>query len=309
MDVLSDILRQLKFRSAVYFKSDFSQPWGMKMDKSGFAQFHIIDKGRCWLKVGARGAPFIVSKGDILLFPFGKEHWLADDPETFKTPGKQVLEQIISGSNPFKKNDEKNYSFTLICGHFELDTEWDHPFLDALPEFIHIEGNSLHEYEWMQNAVNLIISETGTGKQGSEELVLRVAEILFLQVVRAFIHKNGVKKSFLAALSDKKIVKALKFIHGNIDKNLTVEELAKHLGMSRSSFSNLFHAKVGMPPISYLTNWRLNVAYKLLKINDQNLTLLEIAERVGYSSESSFHKAFKRKYQKTPGQIKRDYAI
>ena len=100
MDILSDILSKIKLSSVIYFKSDFSAPWGMDIPKGPFAQFHIITRGQCVLKT--KHASIQLFRGDIIVFPFGASHWLANDENSIRYNGQEVVQSILSGKSLFK---------------------------------------------------------------------------------------------------------------------------------------------------------------------------------------------------------------
>lgn len=300
MDALSDILRSLRFDSSVYFRSGFCSPWGMEMDKQKVAEFHIVVRGHCWLYMDHFDEPMSLTGGDIVVFPLGDAHWIADDPAHERIPGKQVLEAIRNNEPVFQ--DGKN-STDLVCGHFEFDRDRRHPFIKALPALIHIEGAERHHMQWLETVTRVLIDETGTGRPGSGAIINRLAEVLFIQVIRTYIEKNNFERGFLAALANPQIGKALTLIHSEAGRDWTLEELARESGMSRSAFANTFRELVGMTPMAYLTERRMQKAKSYLA--ETNQSLLEVAEKSGYSSEAAFNRAFKRSIGQTPGQYRR----
>lgn len=303
MDALSDILRSLRFDSSVYFKSGFCSPWGMEMEKQKVAEFHIVVRGHCWLYMDHFDEPLSLTGGDIVVFPLGDAHWISDDPAHERIPGEQVLKAIQNNESVFQ---EGKTSTELVCGHFEFERDRKHPFVQALPSLIHIEGAERHHMEWLETVTRVLIDETGTGRPGSEAIINRLAEVLFIQVIRAYVEKNDFKNGFLAALSNPQIGKALTLIHSEAGKDWMLEELAHESGMSRSSFANTFKELVGVTPMAYLADRRMEKAKKYLAETDQSL--LEVAENVGYSSEAAFSRAFKRSIGQTPGHYRRNIA-
>lgn len=300
MDALSDILKSLRFDSSVYFKSGFCSPWGMEIGKQKVAEFHIVVRGHCWLYMDHFDEPMSLTGGDIVVFPLGDAHWISDDPAHERIPGEKVLEAIRNNEPIFQ--DGKT-STELVCGHFEFDRDRKHPFIKALPSLIHIEGAERHHMQWLETVTRVLIDETGTGRPGSEAIINRLAEVLFIQVIRAYVEKNNFQNGFLAALNNSNIGKALTLMHSKAGKNWTLEELAHEAGMSRSSFANTFKELVGVTPMAYLTDRRMQKAKDYLGETSQSM--LDVAEHVGYSSEAAFNRAFKRSIGQTPGQYRR----
>lgn len=300
MDALSDILKFIKLKSSVYFRKDFASPWGMEIGKSPFAQFHLVVRGHCYFHTKEMKEPSELYAGDIVIFPDGEPHWLADNPKNKKVPGISVVEAHQKKKELFKGD---KISTTLICGHFEFDKEFDHPFLQALPKIIKITDTARRQLSWLETATNVIMQETDSEEAGSEVVVTRLAEVLFIQVIRSYMLQNKLPDGYLAALNDRQINNALKLIHSDPKNNWTLENIAKNIGMSRSSFAARFKQLVGITPINYLTSWRMNKAKELIK--NHQLPLIEVAENVGYSSEASFNRAFKKQFRINPGAMRR----
>lgn len=303
MDALSELLQLIRLKSSVYFKSDFGSPWGMEILEGPFAQFHIIVRGSCLLKAKGEKEPVTVSAGDIVVFPFGKAHWLADDTGRELMPGKIVVSELLNKRPVFQTGKIKT---TIICGHFEFERNLDHPFIESLPQIIHITDMERRELSWLEIVASLIMQETDSGKPGAGVVVNRLAEVLFIHVIRAYMMMNSnISHGFIRALIDKKISIALKAIHDVPQQRWTLEMLAKKAGMSRTLFINRFKEMVGMPPMQYIYNWRMLKAQDLLR-NDI-IPLDIIAEKVGYTSMASFNRAFKKKFKKTPGVYRKGF--
>lgn len=300
MDILSDILQKVKLSSAIYFKSDFSAPWGMNIPKGPFAQFHIVTRGQCILKTSDKSIRFFA--GDIVVFPLGTSHWLADNEQSDRQHGMDVVQSIINGNSLFSGND---ISTTLICGHFEFDKSIEHPFLKELPEIIHIKDSERKELPWLENITNLVMQETGSEKAGSNIVVNKLGEVLFIHVLRAYIKNIKKQKGFLAAIQDERISKVLKAIHNSPEKNWQLATLAKVGGMSRTSFSNTFKTLIGETPMHYITQWRILQAKDLLK--ESNKSVGEVAENVGYQSEAAFNRVFKKCVALTPLKYRQSF--
>lgn len=300
MDALSDILRTIKLRTSVYFRADFPSPWGMDVDAGDFAQFHMVVRGHCWLKTEKLSEPIALAGGDIVLFPHGDAHWLADDPRHKRLPGRQVVEAICSDRQIFQGG---NVSTTLVCGHFEFDRNFDHPFLTSLPGLIHVTDTERRDLSWLETATNVIIHEAGSAQPGADVVAERLAEVLFIQVLRTYMKQRGSSGGFLAALRDEQISHALKLIHTEPEAVWTLQNIARTIGMSRSAFAARFKKLVGVTPMDYITSWRMHKARELL--SNARMPLIDIAERVGYTSEAAFNRAFKRQFQQTPGAMRR----
>jgi len=293
MDVLSDILNKVRLSSAVYFKSNFSSPWGMDIPKGPFAQFHIITRGQCLLKTKSNIVQLFA--GDIIVFPLGTSHWLADNKSTERYSGQEVMQSIMNGKSLFEGDD---ISTTIICGHYEFDKKFDHPFIKELPEIIHIPDSEKKELPWLESITNLVIQEAGSEKSGSNVIVNKLSEVLFIHVLRAFSESENCDRGFLAAMKDERISKVLKAIHDTPQNDWQLSTLAQVAGMSRTAFSNQFKKLIGETPLNYITQWRILQAQELLRANDKSVG--EIAREVGYQSEAAFNRTFKKRVEQTP---------
>lgn len=303
MDALSDILELIRLKSSVYFRKDFASPWGMEMGKSSYAQFHMVVRGHCWLKSKFLKNPIELYAGDIVIFLNGDEHWLADDPSNKRISGIKVVEAHHRKQKLFRG---KNISTTLVCGHFEFEKGFNHPLLKSLPKFLHIKDTERRELTWLETATNVIMQETGSNEPGADAVVKRLAEILLIQILRVYMLRKNVSKGYLAALKDHQINNALKLIHTKPDESWTLENIARQIGMSRAAFAAKFKHLIGITPMNYLTSWRMFKARELIR--QHHLSLFEIAESVGYSSEASFNRAFKKQFKKNPGAMRKEFA-
>jgi AraC-like DNA-binding protein/quercetin dioxygenase-like cupin family protein len=298
MDGLSAVLDQIKLNSVVYFKSAFAPDWGMDVQQGPYAQFHIIAEGGCCFKCEGHETKELTA-GDILIFPNGTAHWLAHTPGAPKINGHEVVSSVKQGKSVFASNHSAT---TIICGHFEFDKSVDHPFISSLPDIIHIQDIEEGGFAWILSIANLLVAETEEITTGSQSIVRRLAESLFISAIRYYVAQNH-DQPFLAALYDQKISAVLQLIHACPEKMWSLNNLSKEAGMSRSSFANHFRNKVGQTPMHYLTHWRMLTAQRILEESDKSIA--EVAELVGYGSEISFGRAFKKHLQQTPAGFRR----
>lgn len=303
MDVLNDILRSIKLGGGVYFRCEFSAPWGMDIQPTPVAEFHIVIRGTCWLRMAGMEAPIPLHGGDLVVFPHGDAHALLDSPDGVARPAQEIIEgQNLDNYGPVIYGGD-GLPATVLCGYFEFDRSNPHPLVQALPPLIHVRGADGLDFSWLQTAINFMIHETKNARPGSEAVVSRLAEVLFVQMMRAHIMQSGTSSGILAAISDKQIGAALQFMHGAPEQNWDLVQLSRKVGMSRSAFAARFHQLVSQTPMQYLTFWRMQKARDLLK--NSRLGTAEIAERVGYQSEASFGKVFKKIVGVGPGAFRK----
>ena len=298
MDMLSNILNAVRLESTVYFQHDFSAPWGMEMPSTNFAQFHLIVKGKCYLHIEGQ-KELLLQQGDKLLLLQGQAHQLLDNPKSKSIAGREVLTAYEKGSPLF----QGEASTTLICGHFVFDKSSQHLFFKDLPPLIHLTKTQCQTNEVFERITTLLIKETNSKFLGRNALVDRFAEALLIHMLRTYMVIENPSKGYLAALSDRKINKALEAIHEKPETDWTLMKLAGQIGMSRAAFAKRFKELLDIPPMQYITEQRMQKARALLRSTD--LSLSNISEQVGYLSEAAFNRAFKRHFRQNPGAMRR----
>jgi len=306
MDVLSDILATMKLAGTLYFRTDFSAPWGIQVPPfERVSRFHYVHHGRCHVRVADIADPVSLEQGDLIIITRGASHILSDplDAEV-ETVDDVVSAAGFSGSGALVYGgQEAGHKTRLVCGHFAFDPDASHPLMDALPPYIHIEDNSDVAHAWLKNTLALIGSEAGRGQLGGELVTIRLSEIILAQAIRTYLATAARDDRVFAGFNDPHIRRALEAIHGDPAQAWTVERLGCVAGLSRTAFANRFHSAMGMTPLAYLTGWRMQVARRLLLESDR--PMIEVAERSGYKSEASFGRIFKKHFSASPAGYRR----
>lgn len=303
MDALSTVLKATKLRSVVYSKFPLAAPWGLDIVKDENSQFWRLVSGSCI--IGAPdGSVIEMAKGDLVFVPHGSAHWIADNANSLRMPSPEFVKARRAGTPVFNSNGDVT---TLIAGHFEFDYKPLHPFLKDLPAVIHIKQYGTENQLLLKQVTQLMLHELDNERPGSSIMLKNLSEIMFINIIRAYLEQAGPANGFLSALNDTRISKALKLIHESPETNWTLESLASEIGMSRSVFFNQFKKSVHETPLSYLTNWRIRQAEKLLTTDNRNIS--EIAELVGYQSEAAFNRIFKSKTGQTPAVYRRGKSL
>lgn len=304
MDLLTEILQSVKLRGTVYFHACFHSPWGMEMPAGQFANYHIVTGGECWVETAVERRQILLQKGDMILFPRGDPHTLVDTFQSDIVSAEELLSNARkTNSNEMVFGGDGSHSTSLICGHFEYDRECQHPLFETLPSFIHISAGNNPNASWYYTASELAAQISASNSMGKDAVINRLAESLFIQALADYIKSIDDLSSFLGAMQDKNIGRALKSIHDNIAHDWTITELAGIASMSKSVFSSKFHSMVGEPPIIYVARWRVLKAREMLA--DTTMPISLISEKVGYNSEYSFSKAFKKMTGLTPGSVRK----
>jgi AraC-like DNA-binding protein len=174
------------------------------------------------------------------------------------------------------------------------------PLLATLPRLIHLPGASEAAEDPLSRLIELTIAESQQQQQpGSECIRLRLSELMFVEVVRRYLATlDSDQKSWLAALRDPMVARALSLLHQRFADVWTVDALAQEVGVSRSTLAERFVHFVGQPPMQYLTHWRMQVAARLLE--NKATKVVSVALKVGYQSEAAFSRAFKRISRMSP---------
>jgi AraC-like DNA-binding protein/mannose-6-phosphate isomerase-like protein (cupin superfamily) len=309
MDLLSDfdapgpvgeVLRAVRIRSTVYCRSVMGAPWGFGVTAHGNPAFHVVTTGTCWLEVDGEPDQIPLAAGDLVLLPTGRRHWLRDNPATSATE----LEELLAATPP---DEHRRLRYGgggsrtgLLCGGFALQGGAAHPILRILPATVLIRGVDGHPVPWLAATLALLSAETASAAPGAEEIVGRLADALLAQALRvALAELQASDGAGVLALRDPQLATAIGLIHHRPEHAWTVGELAGEVALSRSAFSARFRQLVGESPKRYITRTRLAHAAVLLYQTDASLA--EIALKIGYGSEFSFAKAFKRAFGIAPG--------
>ena len=310
-DVLNDALSHLHIKGAVYCRSELGAPWAFSVNRRPTAGFHAITNGKGWLEVEGEDRKILVSAGDLVVLPHGHSHVMRDSPESPPTPLDEIIAQNPLEDGIRLKMGGRGPSTVLLCGGCQFEGRSTNPLLANLPNIIHISGRERRSVNWLRATLRQIDIETRTSRPGALALVARLSDILFIQAVRAYFsrlvdRKEGyINNGWLRALGDPQIGLAIAFIHQQPENEWAVASLASKVGMSRSTFSEKFRALVGVPPLKYVAQWRVHKATWLLRPSDAKIA--EIADRVGYDSEVSLSRAFKRFNGMSPGNYRREH--
>lgn len=307
MDLLSDILSQLRLAGSLYFRTAFTSPWSVQVPSfRDVSRFHFAHRGRCFVRV-AGGEPVQLEQGDLIIITRGAAHTLYCDPATEKAAvmlDRVVEEAGFTGSGTlFYGPPEGDQETQLVCGHFAFDENASHPIIEALPCHIHIRNYGEQAGAWMENTLRVIGIEAGREEPGSGLIALKLSEIIFTQALRIYLSREGAGTPVWAGLAEPRIAAALKAVHQSPQNPWTLEALARTAGMSRTSFATVFARGMGMSAMGYVTLWRMQVARDLLVRTA--LPVVEIAERSGYGSEAAFGRVFKKQVGLSPARFRR----
>lgn len=310
MDLLSDILSQLKLTGTLYFRTSFTSPWSIRVPSyEKVSRFHFAHRGRCLIRIEADKDPVLLDKGDLILITKGAAHTMFCDPEheSQSVQLDQVLQDSgFTGEGTLVYGDLNTHHETqLICGHFAFDKYAEHALIDALPPYILIKNYGDEAGSWMENTLKVIGAEAGRDNMGSNIIALKMSEIIYAQAMRSYLENEGADNKSLAGFSDPAISRALEAIHASPEQAWSLEELAKVAGLSRTSLANRFSQYLSISPHAYITQWRMQLARQ--RLVDSNSEIIDIAEGVGYQSEAAFGRVFKKYFDIAPATYRRKH--
>lgn len=297
LDLLSDILTRLSLKGTLYFRSSFSEPWGVQVPAfSNVARFHYAHRGDCLIHLPSTGDTLMLAQGDLAIIPHGAQHVL-HCPIT-APPDAIELEQVIerSGFNGdgvlVWGGDGGKRDIQLICGHFSLAPGVRHMIYDRLPPILHIPNYGEAAGAWLDATLRVIGAEAGGSRLGGDLIALKMSEAIFAQAIRAYIERSEGEAHSLSGFGDRRLARALQAFHRNPERNWSIEALAREAGMSRTTFAVAFTGKFGVTPLQYMTSWRMQIARQALV--EHQASVADAAALAGYASESAFSRVFKR---------------
>jgi AraC-like DNA-binding protein len=317
-DVLSDVLRAVKLTGAVFVTIDVSPPWSAPVPSTAalkpivmpkaqhLISYHLVTEGGAWA-IPHHGEPIELAAGDVIVFPRGDAHVMCSDPKVSRGPGFDVSRIKPSEQWPYRIVGSKKGSdrLGLICGFLGCDVRPFNPLLDALPHIMVVSNRAGNEDGWLGQFMRLAVTEATEKRQGGEGVLERLSELMFVEAVRR--HLNALpdqQTGWLAGLRDGFVGRALTLMHGSPAHPWNIDELSREVGLSRSSLAERFTQLIGQPPMQYLTQWRMQIAARLL--SSGTASIYAIAQDVGYGSEAAFSRAFKKAVGQSPAIWRRE---
>jgi AraC-like DNA-binding protein len=304
VDPLGEALHFLRMNGIFYCRSEFSAPWGLALPiMKDSLMFHFVTSGRCWLEVeGAE--PRQLQRGDLALVPHGEGHRLASEPGVFAAKLFDLERELVSERYEILRHGRGGAVTNMICGAVRFDHPAARHLVKLLPKMICVDVSSSPHMDWINSMLRFMASEAEQLRPGGEAVITRLADILVVQTVRAWIEQDpAAQTGWLGALQDKQIGRAISLIHRDPARAWTLASLAREVAMSRSAFAARFTQLVGEPAMHYVARWRMHLAVAWLKEDDS--PLCDLASRLGYESEAAFGRAFKRFIGTSPGAVRR----
>jgi AraC-like DNA-binding protein len=299
MDLLSDVLRELRFESAGYRWLELGAPFRIRFAEPGLRGVHFVARGECDLALGDR-TPTRLTAGDLVVFPGGDAHMLCS-PGIGRAATVSGFELAMRTPGTRLRAGGSEIDTVVVCGAFVIG-EPAHPALRGLPRIIHLPGDAGRPPHWLAPLVDALAAEAFDGGPGSDLVMARLSDALLIRALRQ--HGDTLAPpGWLAGLRDPAVAAALTAMHADPAGPWTVEHLARTAGLSRAAFAARFTDRVGEPAMRYLLSLRIQRAKTLLR--SREATVAAVAGQVGYRSDVAFAAAFKREVGTSPGAYRR----
>jgi AraC-like DNA-binding protein len=305
-DIISDVLRAVRLKGAIFFDVDARAPWAAEAPPSAelaslvlpgaqrVIEYHVVTAGACWARIlGEPCEPVSLATGDIVVFPQGHPHVLSSDP-TLRAQRPDLTPYHRPVRLPFKLEPDGggDLQIALICGFLGCDAKPFNPLIEALPKILHVADGYSGD-GWLGQLIQATVQESQTQRLGVASVLPKLSELMFIEVVRRYMESLPAEATgWLAALRDPHVGRAIQLLHGEPARDWNLAELGKAVGASRSLLAERFTERVGTAPMTYLQNWRMQLAAGMLAQGATNIA--RIAAAVGYESEAAFSRAFKR---------------
>jgi AraC-like DNA-binding protein len=314
-DTLSEVLKAVRLKGAVFFDVEASEPWvaealpakqiatAILPDSEHVMEYHVVTSGGCWAAVVGSDAPAIrLEAGDVVAFPQGDAHILSSAPGMRGDPGPSG--DALPADNAqlpvlFNLDGGGAQRTHLVCGFLGCDSRPFNPLIEALPPILHIPSSDTAHSSWLKEFTRFAVMEANQKRLGGSGILSKLGELMFAELVRRYVESLPEEsRGWLGGLRDRYVGRALNLMHAEPVRAWTLNDLAKEAGLSRSSFAERFAGFVGIPPMQYLQKWRLQIAAS--RLLDGGGGIAAIAADVGYESEAAFSRAFKRVIGESP---------
>lgn len=310
-DPLGELLRSIRLTGGVFLDVRLTSPWSViseltaqdctpLLDKPAQLIFyHVLLEGRFLLEVA--GEPTVeVRAGEIVLLTHNDTHTLSSEPGIRPVKASSLVEPSPDGGLARVVHGGNGPLAHMVCG-FLGSEEVSNPLLSTLPRVLKLDLREGTAREWIEASVRFAATELAEGRLASSSVMSRLSETLLVEAVRQYASSlRDTDSGWLRGLADPNVGRALAAMHADLSAAWSAEMLAREVAMSRSAFVERFTSLVGMPPIRYLTHWRLRTAR--LQLIETRKSIAQLAHAVGYESEEAFSRAFKREYGLSPAR-------
>lgn len=301
-DLLTRVLLDMRLEGVEYGRCEMREPWALAFPAQRDARFHFVARGEAWL-----WTPHMEWKhlraGDAVLLPRGSMHVLASAPDVPAIDIHALARQPVADNLYLLGNGSAAAAVSgagaqaapecvMFCGAMRFNLDPLHPLLAMMPEVMHA-GALVSRDPAVPVLLEAMEREAEADRIGSCGILARLADVLAASIIRAWV-ECGCRDStgWIAAVRRPKLGKVIAAIHADPGRNWDVPSLAAIMGASRSRFAGSFTRIVGETPARYVAKVKMFQARRW--IQREGMRVAVAAERLGYDSEASFSRAFKR---------------
>lgn len=310
-DLLADVLQRIHLTSAIFLRGEFQAPWAftsvdgptacqlLRPGARNLVLFHVAIEGSFGIALET-GEQALAHAGDAVVMPYGDVHTMGFPEGTPPVPIARLLPMPPWKQMPVVRHGGGGLPTRILCGYLDCDELLFNPLLRALPRLIHVRPSSRQAAQWREASLRYVVEQGDQAGAAAGEFLARLPELVLVDCLRQYIQELPAGQSgWLGALKDPVLGRALMHLHARPAHPWTVAALAERSAVSRSVLADRFAQSLGVSPMRYLAQWRMQLAANLLRDHPQ-LGLAEVADRVGYDSEAAFSRAFKRHLGTSP---------
>jgi AraC-like DNA-binding protein len=314
VDVLSEVLRVVTLDGAIFYNAEFTAPWSFRSPQSRVLApyfsptgghviiFHLLTEGRGTARV-EDGERVTLEAGDIVVFPHGHPHILANGSPRSIQDGEKELHAIMSQGLKIARLGGGGEMTRFICGYMACEPRMSQMMLAGLPPIFKVNIREDASGRWIEQSIRFSVDEAGPARPGGEAVLAKLSEVLFVETLRRYVAQwpEG-RTGWLAGARDPEVGRALALMHSRPAHPWTLADLAKEAGISRSVLAERFRRFLDAPPMTYLTTWRLQLGARMIRTTSSSVA--QVASEVGYESEPAFNRAFKRAFGVPPARFR-----
>jgi AraC-like DNA-binding protein len=316
MDAFSEVLGGVALKGALFFSAEFSAPWGFSSPPArNLAQmlapgaphlviFHFVIEGSGLVRL-EDGYTLRLEAGDVIVLPHGDPHGMCSGEGMRDAETPAILRKVQARDLTAMQAGGGGKITRFVCGYMGCDPLLCRPILHGLPPAFKVNLRTDPSGLWLENSILHLVEEAASGRAGSEAMLAKLSEALFVDTLRRYIAGLPEKETgWLAGARDPVVGRSLTLLHRKVQHPWTIAELSREVGLSRSAFVERFTRYLSEPPMAYLMRWRLQLAARAMAATSRSVA--EIASDVGYESEAAFNRAFKREFGLPPARYRRE---
>jgi AraC-like DNA-binding protein len=317
MDALSDVLRVAHLTGGVFLHADFFAPWCIAArvapehcapalgPASHLIIYHYVVEGDLQIRVeGEDDESLVIGAGEVVMLPRNDLHLMGSYLSLPPVAGGDLIRPPRDGGLFSIHHGGNGRRTRMVCGFLGCASTDRNPVISTLPPLLKLNIEQGGAAEWIRSTFQYAAQEISAGRPGSETVLAKLSELLFVETVRRYAETlpDG-QSGWFAGLRDPYVARALALLHRDITRHWTVDDLGREVGLSRSALADRFIRLIGVPPMHYLASWRMQVATE--KLRNTSSSLAQVAETVGYDSEAAFSRAFKKAFGVAPATWRR----